>query len=185
MDILDSGKISNQLILDLKGLQAGRMTLIVSSSSELNELLISTIIENEILNVKQTKHFSTFSGSFEDLRTTCDSDKKTQGLDVLAISEIQFFHIDDNISNHDHMSQLSRNLKHLSKELKCHVMVGLSIDSFSHDQMTFYKLREVGSLEVDSDIILFIEKTGEIIQVNIVKNRLVGLSKKSLAKRMH
>lgn len=177
MTSIDSKKLSDTLVLDLKGLQKGRMTLIVSSSSDLNELLISTIVGNGILNIKQINHISSFSGTFEELMTACRADKKARGLDILAISEIQFFHIDDNTSNHEHMSQLSRNLKHLSKELKCHVMIGLSIDSFSHDQMTFHKLREVGSLEVDSDIILFVEKIEDIIQVKIVKNRLAGLSK--------
>lgn len=177
MSSIDSKKLSDTLVLDLKGLQKGRMTLIVSSSGELNELLISTIIGNDILKVKQTNHIPSFSGTFEDLRKMCKVDKMSRGLDILAISEIQYFHIDDNISNHEHMSQLSRKLKHLSKELKCHVMVGLSIDSFSHNQMTFHKLREVGSLEVDADMILFVERVEDLIQVNVVKNRLAGLSK--------
>jgi hypothetical protein len=43
--------------------------------------------------------------------------------------------------------------------------------------------RETGSLEIDADIILFVERVEELIQVNVVKNCLAGLSKKSLAKR--
>lgn len=177
MNNIDSKKLSDTLVLDLKGLQKGRMTLVVSKSIELNELLISTVLGNNILGIKEINHMSSFSGSFEDLLTLCSENKKTKGLDILAISEIKYFHNDDNFSSREHMSELSRNLKHLSKELNCHVIIGLTINSFIKDQMTFNKLREVGWLEADADMILFVERMEELIQVNVVKNRLEGLSK--------
>lgn len=175
MNDKDLKKISGELILDLEGLQSGRLTLIASSSSTLNEKLILGILENSILSTKALKYYKHFSRTFDEFLFSCEHEKKTNGLDLVAINDIQFFHVDDNVSNYDHMSNLSRYFKSLSKDLNCHVIIAISIAPHLNENlpMIFPRLREIGSLEVDADAILFVDENDDNdVKITIVKNRL-------------
>ena len=120
-----------------------------------------------------------------EIKNKCRRMKAEKGLDLVVIDYLQLMHGDGRSDNRQQeVSNLSRNLKLLAREMDCPVIV-LSQLSRGPEQRPNHRpqlsdLRESGSIEQDADIVMFLyrddyyneesEKPG-ICEVNLAKHR--------------
>ncbi len=123
--------------------------------------------------------------SVPEMRSKCRKYKLEHGLDAIFIDYLQMMTASGRVeSRQQEVSQISRSLKSLARELEVPIIV-LSQLSRSPDQRADHRpmladLRESGSIEQDADIVMFIyrddyynmdsEKKG-IAEINIAKQR--------------
>jgi replicative DNA helicase len=84
----------------------------------------------------------------------------TQGLDVIIVDCLQHVTVDHSVSRAEEISQITRRLKALARELDIPV-VALSQISRAVDRRAFHvpmltDLRDTGSIEEDADLVIFI-----------------------------
>ena len=120
-----------------------------------------------------------------EIRSRCRKAKLEKGLDLIVIDYLQLMSSDKGTdSRQQEISDISRNLKALAREMECPV-VALSQLSRAPEQRTDHRpmlsdLRESGAIEQDADIVMFIyrddyynhdtEKAG-IAEIIIAKQR--------------
>lgn len=172
MTIINSIQIQDQIISELRKLSPCRLTLIASFSSMSNDILINIFLARLSLNRELTRYFPEFQGRTEDLIKICSDKKNKENIEIFAINDIQNLLPSTNEDALDHLSHTTWSFKKLSKDLNCHVILAITIISKDTDKalLTFSRLREVGKLESDPDVILFINNDSAHT-VNIVKNR--------------
>ncbi len=103
--------------------------------------------------------------------------KRQDGLRLLVVDYLQLVEPEDRRApRNEQVSQVSRRLKSLAKDLNIPVLAlaQLSRAAEEKDKPKLYHLRESGSLEQDADVVLLMhrnEENQEVIEVDVAKNR--------------
>ena len=143
-------------------------------------MLTSDQLSKAVINIDDTPGISVF-----EIRNKCRRMKADQGLDLVVIDYLQLMQgIGRADSRQQEISNLSRYLKLLAREIDCPIIV-LSQLSRAPEQRPNHRpvlsdLRESGAIEQDADLVIFLyrddyyhedsEKPG-ICEVNIAKHR--------------
>ena len=95
------------------------------------------------------------------IKNKCRRMKADSGLDLVIIDYLQLMSADGRVeSRQQEVSNLSRNLKQLARELDCPVLVlsqlSRAVESRSDHRPQLADLRESGSIEQDADVVLFL-----------------------------
>ena len=95
------------------------------------------------------------------IKNKCRRMKADSGLDLVVIDYLQLMSADGRAeSRQQEVSNLSRNLKQLARELDCPVLVlsqlSRAVESRSDHRPQLADLRESGSIEQDADVVLFL-----------------------------
>ena len=91
--------------------------------------------------------------------------RKLKGLDLLIVDYIQLMKPSNSrMSREQQISQMSRNLKHLARELNCPVIalsqLNRSLENRVDKKPKLSDLRESGAIEQDADVVLFLYRQG-------------------------
>ncbi|MCB9091913.1 MAG: replicative DNA helicase [Halobacteriovoraceae bacterium] len=120
-----------------------------------------------------------------DIKSQCRKIKLEQGLGLVVIDYLQLMQSHNKvISREQQISEISRGLKNLAKELECPIIalsqLNRAVESRPDKRPLISDLRESGSIEQDADIVLMIyrddmynpeSKEKGIAEVIIAKNR--------------
>jgi replicative DNA helicase len=123
--------------------------------------------------------------TIHDIQSTCRKIKAEHGLGLVVIDYVQLMKTNASISSREQqISEISRGLKHLAKELECPVMalsqLNRGVESRTEKRPMVSDLRESGSLEQDADVVCLIyrdefyfpeSKDQGIAEIIIGKNR--------------
>ena len=95
-----------------------------------------------------------------ELRSKCRKLKIEQGLDLILIDYLQLMSGSGSESRQQEVSEISRSIKALAKEMECPV-IALSQLSRAPEQRADHRpmlsdLRESGSIEQDADVVMFL-----------------------------
>ena len=95
------------------------------------------------------------------IKNKCRRMKADSGLDLVIIDYLQLMSAEGRVeSRQQEVSNLSRNLKQLARELDCPVLVlsqlSRAVESRSDHRPQLADLRESGSIEQDADVVLFL-----------------------------
>lgn len=97
--------------------------------------------------------------SLNMIRGKCKLHKARHGLDLIIIDYIQLIRVNKSHSREQEISEISRGLKLLAKELKCTVMILAQLsrkpEERSDKRPLLSDLRESGAIEQDADVVLF------------------------------
>ncbi len=108
------------------------------------------------------------SNTIGDIRAKCRQLKHKNQLDFLIIDYLQLINNDDRKNRQEEVSQISRSLKQLSRELNIPVIalsqLSRSIETREDKRPVLADLRESGSLEQDADIVMFLFRRSDIEQ---------------------
>lgn len=106
------------------------------------------------------------SNTIADIRSRCRRLKQKGQLDVLIIDYLQLINNDDKKNRQEEVSQISRSLKQLARELEIPVIalsqLSRSIETRENKMPVLADLRESGSLEQDADIVMFLFKRSDV-----------------------
>ena len=99
-----------------------------------------------------------------EIRSQCRDIQRTQGLDLVIVDYMQLMAGANNSGRNENrqqeISQISRSLKLMARELNVPVMVlssmSRAVESRSDKRPMMSDLRESGSIESDADVVLFI-----------------------------
>ncbi|MCH5277672.1 MAG: replicative DNA helicase [Desulfovibrionaceae bacterium] len=112
------------------------------------------------------------------LRARCRRLKAEQGLGLVMVDYLQLMHSSRNDSRELEISDISRNLKALAKELKVPVIalsqLNRKLEERTDKRPVLSDLRESGAIEQDADLIMFIHREEAY-------NKKVDMSKKGIA----
>lgn len=107
--------------------------------------------------------------------------KRNKGLDVVFIDYLQLLkESDSRVTREQQVAQMSRQLKQLSQELNCAIVIACQLNRSAATEgkkPQSSELRESGSLEQDADVILLLHRVAENgvlgvdLEVIIAKNR--------------
>ena len=96
------------------------------------------------------------------LRARCRRLKAEHGLDLVMVDYLQLMHSARNDSRELEISDISRNLKALAKELKVPVIalsqLNRKVEERTDKRPVLSDLRESGAIEQDADLIMFIHR---------------------------
>ena len=96
------------------------------------------------------------------LRARCRRLKAEHGLDLVMVDYLQLMHSSRNDSRELEISDISRNLKALAKELKVPVIalsqLNRKVEERTDKRPVLSDLRESGAIEQDADLIMFIHR---------------------------
>ncbi|MBU3110512.1 replicative DNA helicase [Clostridium lacusfryxellense] len=98
--------------------------------------------------------------SVMDMRSKCRKLKMEHGIDLIVIDYLQLMTGSNTESRQQEVSEISRSIKALAKEMECPV-IALSQLSRAPEQRTDHRpmlsdLRESGSIEQDADLVMFL-----------------------------
>ncbi|MBU3091137.1 replicative DNA helicase [Clostridium sp. CM028] len=98
--------------------------------------------------------------SVMDMRSKCRKLKMEHGIDLIVIDYLQLMTGSNTESRQQEVSEISRSIKALAKEMQCPV-IALSQLSRAPEQRTDHRpmlsdLRESGSIEQDADLVMFL-----------------------------
>jgi len=98
--------------------------------------------------------------SVMDMRSKCRKLKMEHGIDMIVIDYLQLMSGSNSESRQQEVSEISRSIKALAKEMQCPV-IALSQLSRAPEQRTDHRpmlsdLRESGSIEQDADLVMFL-----------------------------
>lgn len=115
------------------------------------------------------------------IASQCRAIKRNQGLDVVFIDYLQLLkESDSRTSREQQVAAMSRELKQLSQELNCAIVIACQLNrnaAAEGKKPQASELRESGSLEQDADVILLLHRVmengvpGVDLEVIIAKNR--------------
>ena len=120
-----------------------------------------------------------------DIRAKCRRLKRKRGLSLVVVDYIQLMEASGHENRQQEISQISRNLKNLARELEVPIVamsqLNRSLESREDKRPRLADLRESGSIEQDADVVMFIyrheyyhpedqEKKG-IAEVIVAKHR--------------
>jgi len=96
-----------------------------------------------------------------DIMSQCRKIKSEQGLGLVIIDYLQLMRSHtNNPSREQQISEMSRSLKMMAKELNCPVMalsqLNRGVESRPNKRPTTADLRESGAIEQDADIVMFV-----------------------------
>ena len=125
------------------------------------------------------------SVSIFDIQSQCRKLKSQYGLGLVVVDYIQLMRPHNGkIPREQQISEISRGLKHLSKEMECPVIalsqLNRSAEARTDKRPMVSDLRESGSLEQDADVVMLIyrddyynpdSREKGIAEINIAKNR--------------
>ncbi|WP_457916067.1 replicative DNA helicase [Candidatus Phytoplasma sacchari] len=150
----------------------------------------TNLIEENIQDMMEYQIFLDDEGlnTMTKIKEKCRWLKKNQGLDLVFIDYLQLlkaFENDKALKSYETVSQISRELKLLAKELKicivCLSQLSREIEKREDKRPKLSDLRDSGSIEQDADVVLFLahqpqEKSSayqEVIETNLIiaKNR--------------
>jgi replicative DNA helicase len=118
-----------------------------------------------------------------ELRARARRIKREHGLDLIVVDYLQLMQVPGNKENRaTEISEISRGLKVLAKELQCPVIalsqLNRSVEQREHKKPVMSDLRESGAIEQDADMILLIYRE-EVYDKNTNKK---GIAEIDLAK---
>ncbi len=99
--------------------------------------------------------------SLLDIQSACRKIKASEGLGLVVIDYLQLMSSHNKtLSREQQISEISRGLKNMAKELECPVIalsqLNRSVESRPNKRPMISDLRESGSIEQDADIIMFV-----------------------------
>ncbi|GEC93074.1 replicative DNA helicase [Brevibacillus brevis] len=119
-----------------------------------------------------------------DIRTKCRKLQKEKGLGLILIDYLQLIHSKTKANRQEQVSEISKALKNLARELKVPVIalsqLSRGVEQRQDKRPMLSDIRESGSIEQDADIVAFLyrddyyNKESEqknIVEVNIAKHR--------------
>ncbi len=105
------------------------------------------------------------SNTIGDIRAKCRQLNQSHGLDLVIIDYLQLINTTNKV-RHEGVSEISRSLKQLARELKIPVIalsqLSRSIETREDKRPVLADLRESGSIEQDADIVMFLFKRSDI-----------------------
>lgn len=113
-------------------------------------------------NLSQSKLFldDTPGASPSTIRAKCRRLARREGLDLVIIDYLQLMSLAGSKSREQEISQISRSLKHLAKEIGIPVIalsqLNRGVESRTDKRPLMSDLRESGAIEQDADIIMFL-----------------------------
>lgn len=106
------------------------------------------------------------SNTVGDIRAKCRQLKQRQELDLVIIDYLQLISTNNNKNRQEGVSEVSRSLKQLARELDIPVIalsqLSRGIETREDKRPVLADLRESGSLEQDADIVMFLFKRSDI-----------------------
>lgn len=106
------------------------------------------------------------SNTVADIRSKCRQLKQKDQIDMLIIDYLQLINNDDKKNRQEEVSQISRSLKQLARELEIPVIalsqLSRSIETRENKMPVLADLRESGSLEQDADIVMFLFRRSDV-----------------------
>lgn len=117
--------------------------------------------------------------SIMEIRTKARRLLSDKGLDLIVVDYLQLIHGRTMDNRVQEVSEISQGLKNLARELKVPVLalsqLSRAVESRGTKQPQLSDLRESGSIEQDSDVVMFIyreeDEAPEHIKLNIAKHR--------------
>ena len=118
-----------------------------------------------------------------DIRAKCRKQQQTSGLDLVVIDYLQLINgSGKNSSRQDEVSNISRSLKQMARELGVPVIalaqLSREVEKREDKRPIMADLRESGSIEQDADIVMFLYRedyytkgTSKVTELIIAKNR--------------
>ncbi len=147
----------------------------MESSIDANKLKTGTLDKDEKVAVSAANHQlqslkvyfdDSGSNSIGDIRAKCRQLHHKNEIDILIIDYLQLINSDDKKNRQEEVSQISRSLKQLARELHIPVIalsqLSRSIETRENKMPVLADLRESGSLEQDADMVMFLFKRSDI-----------------------
>lgn len=159
--------------LEMSKLQLSQRLLAMASGLDLANIIAGDIKEDSdweqlFQGVEELKHLpiyidDTSSISVQELRSKCRRLKMEEGLDFIVIDYLQLMSADNARSNENRqqeITQISRGLKALAKEMNCPVLalsqLSRKTESREKSRPMMSDMRESGSIEQDADIVMLL-----------------------------
>ena len=119
------------------------------------------------------------------MQKSCENAREKGGIKLVLIDYIQLMQMPGRNDNRvNELSDISRSLKHLAKELKCPVIVlsqlNRNVDARENKRPRMSDLRDSGAIEQDADLIYMLyrqwvyqkeEEYKNVAEINLVKHR--------------
>lgn len=147
----------------------------MESSVDANKLKSGTLDNEEKVAISAANHQlqglkiyfdDSGSNSIGDIRAKCRQLHHKNAIDILIIDYLQLINSDDKKNRQEEVSQISRSLKQLARELHIPVIalsqLSRSIETRDNKMPVLADLRESGSLEQDADMVMFLFKRSDI-----------------------
>lgn len=167
---MSSGQLSNRLISAESGVWLEKL-----STGKLEEEELQTLYKKGIDPLSKIKLIIDDSAaiSIMSLKTRCRKLKRKHGIGLIVVDYLQLLSGDSNDSRNrvNEISQISRELKHIAKELKVPVIALSQLSRETEKRKGESKtpqlsdLRDSGAIEQDADIVMFLYRP-EYYEVN-------------------
>lgn len=161
--------------LEMSKMQLTQRLLAMASGLDLQKIITGDLQSDEdwqlLFNgVNVLKELSIFiddtsSISVQELRAKCRRLKMEQGLDLIMIDYLQLMNADESRRNENRqqeITQISRGLKGLAKEMNCPVLalsqLSRKAESREGGRPLMSDLRESGAIEQDADVVMLLHR---------------------------
>lgn len=152
-----AGELSRRIISFESGIDGRRLQVKNFLDSDLHNLA------RAVKDLSQLPIYINDSADIKlaDIRSQCRKIKLEQGLGLIVIDYLQLMNSSsNNLSREQQISEISRGLKNLAKELECPLIslsqLNRAVESRTDKRPMVSDLRESGSIEQDADIVLLI-----------------------------
>lgn len=159
--------------LEMTNVQLVKRLLSMDSGISGSKMKVGNLTEQEWSNLISTKVRlengevtldDTSGATVSDIRAKCRKQKVKEGLDAIVIDYLQLMSSEGKRENRQQeISEISRGLKGLAKEMECPVIVLSQLSRASEIRGGDHRpqlsdLRESGAIEQDADIVMFIHR---------------------------
>lgn len=174
MNIVESAAIKNKASVAIFSMEMSSAQLVIrmmSSQSRVNSGVLKSgqLSDPEWSRVGQITHFLSQSNIYIDdtpalspmeVRARCRRLQRQHGLDLIVIDYLQLMQVKGSENRVNEISEISRSLKGLAKELDVPVIalsqLNRALEQRQDKRPVMSDLRESGAIEQDADLIVFI-----------------------------
>lgn len=170
-------ELADRLIADVAEIDGRRMTNGKLSNDERQKVLEATgyIRENCNLIVDETPSRNVIQIAAMARKTK----RRFKGLSMIVVDYLQLVEpLDYKINREQQVSQISRRLKSIAREMQCPVLclsqLNRQIEQSSNNKPKLSHLRESGAIEQDADVVMFVHREELFANNDQDKERLKG-----------